>query len=106
MLNRIPYKTINLYKIDSSDILHLDSIYLINDPDDFSYHHFIKDSGYSNFYWQDGYGAFSVSPKGVNDVVRYIEIQEEHHTKDTFQDEFRGFLKLYEIEYDERYVWD
>jgi putative transposase len=62
--------------------------------------------GYSNFYWQDGYGAFSVSPKGVNDVVRYIEMQEEHHTKDTFQDEFRGFLKLYEIDYDERYVWD
>jgi hypothetical protein len=62
--------------------------------------------GYSNFYWQDGYGAFSVSPKGVNDVVRYIEMQEEHHTKDTFQDEFRGFLKLYEIDYDECYVWD
>jgi len=61
---------------------------------------------YSNFYWQDGYGAFSVSPTGVESVVKYINIQEEHHTKNTFQDEFRGFLKKYEVEYDERYVWD
>ena len=61
---------------------------------------------YSNFYWQDGYGAFSVSPKGVEVVVRYINNQEKHHTKNTFQDEFRGFLKKYEVEYDERYVWD
>jgi REP element-mobilizing transposase RayT len=61
---------------------------------------------YSNFYWQDGYGAFSVSPSGVERVVNYINDQEEHHISNTFQDEFRGFLKIYEVEYDERYVWD
>lgn len=63
-------------------------------------------SRYSNFYWQDGYGAFSVSPSGIKGLTNYINIQEEHHTKDTFQDEFRGLLKKYQVEYDERYVWD
>jgi REP element-mobilizing transposase RayT len=58
------------------------------------------------FHWQAGYGAFSVSQSNVEQVKRYIERQEEHHRKRTYQDEFRAFLKRYEIEYDERYVWD
>jgi REP element-mobilizing transposase RayT len=58
------------------------------------------------FRWQDGYGAFSVSQSGLADVKRYIETQEEHHRLKTFQDEFRQFLKRYEIDYDESHVWD
>jgi putative transposase len=61
---------------------------------------------YSNFYWQDGYGAFSVSASGVKKVVQYIENQVQHHRGKTFQDEFRGLLEKYEVPYDERYVWD
>ena len=58
------------------------------------------------FYWQNGYGAFSVSQSNLNQVIRYIERQEQHHRRVTFQDEYRAFLKKYKIEYDERYVWD
>ena len=58
------------------------------------------------FHWQNGYAAFSVSQSNLAEVVRYIETQEEHHRRKTFQDEYREFLKAYEIDYDERYVWD
>ena len=58
------------------------------------------------FHWQNGYGAFSVSQSHLDRVYRYIERQEEHHRRLTFQDEFRSLLKKYGIEYDERYVWD
>ena len=58
------------------------------------------------FHWQDGYGAFSVSQSHVEQVQRYILNQKAHHRKKTFKDEFRSFLKKYEIDYDERYVWD
>jgi putative transposase len=61
---------------------------------------------YSNFYWQDGYGIFSVNPKDTDKVVEYIKNQEEHHKQISFQDEFRAFLLKYGIEWDERYVWD
>jgi putative transposase len=61
---------------------------------------------YSKFRWQSGYGAFSVSQSHVSQVRAYIERQEQHHRRKTFQDEFRAFLKKYEIEYDDRYVWD
>lgn len=65
-----------------------------------------KDESLSNFYWQDGYGAFSVNPSETDKVIAYILHQHEHHRKITFQDEYRAFLKKYKIEYDERYVWD
>jgi putative transposase len=65
-----------------------------------------QDDSLQNFYWQDGYGAFSVNPKQVDTVADYIIRQHEHHSKQTFKDEFCGFLKAYKIEYDERYVWD
>ncbi len=61
---------------------------------------------YANFYWQDGYGIFSVSPRKVDVVERYIENQAEHHRKKDFKSEFVGFLTRYQMEYDERYVWD
>jgi putative transposase len=64
------------------------------------------DERYSNFYWQDGYGIFSVNPAEVDKVIEYIKNQKEHHQKVSFQNEYRAFLKEYDVEYDERYVWD
>jgi putative transposase len=61
---------------------------------------------YSNFYWQDGYGIFSVNPSEIGTVVNYITNQEANHKKLSYQDEFRAFLKKYKVDYDERYVWD
>lgn len=63
-------------------------------------------SGLSTFSWQRGYGAFSIGPKDLDAVLAYIDGQEEHHRTKTFQEEYRGFLKHYGIEFDERYVWD
>jgi len=65
-----------------------------------------KGASLSDFYWQDGYGAFSVSPSRVEALKDYIERQAEHHQHKTFQEEFREILKEYNVEYDERYVWD
>jgi REP element-mobilizing transposase RayT len=62
--------------------------------------------GLSNFYWQTGYGAFSVSPAHVEALTRYIANQEEHHRKESFKDEFRRLCAKYGVEIDERYVWD
>ena len=59
-----------------------------------------------NFYWQNGYGAFSVNPAEIAAVIAYISNQKTHHNAMTFQDEFRAFLKKYEVAYDELYVWD
>ena len=61
---------------------------------------------FHKFYWQEGYGAFSVSNSHVDAVVAYIKGQEEHHKKVSFQDEFRKICQLYKAELDERYAWD
>ncbi len=58
------------------------------------------------FYWQLGYGAFSVSPAHVASLIQYIDIQEEHHKQGSFQDEFRRLCKKYGVKIDERYVWE
>jgi REP element-mobilizing transposase RayT len=60
----------------------------------------------AGFYWQNGYGAFSVSESMVPAVKAYIANQESHHKRVSFQDEFRQFLIRHRIEFDERYVWD
>jgi len=65
-----------------------------------------KGKEFENFYWQDGYGAFSVNPSQVGAVIDYILRQHEHHQSKTFQDGYRSFLKKYKVDYDERYVWD
>ena len=65
-----------------------------------------KNDSLKKFYWQDGYGAFSVNPYEIEVVKSYIRSQHEHHQKRTFQDEYRMFLKKYDVEFDERYVWD
>jgi REP element-mobilizing transposase RayT len=64
-----------------------------------------KGKQYENFYWQDGYSIFSVNPSEIETVITYINNQEEHHKKRTFQEELLTFLKKYNVEYDERYLW-
>ncbi len=59
----------------------------------------------SNFAWQEGFGAFSYGKPQVDNVVKYIQNQETHHSKQTFRDEYISFLKLFGIEYDEKYVF-
>ena len=67
----------------------------------------IKEQGdFRNFYWQEGYGAFSIGQSQVPAVVQYIQNQKEHHAKQDYKTEFRDLLKKYQVEYDERYVWD
>ena len=65
-----------------------------------------KGAGYKDFYWQDGYGVFSVNPSETNVVTEYIRNQHIHHRKRTFKHEYRAFLEKYDVDYDERYVWD
>jgi REP element-mobilizing transposase RayT len=59
-----------------------------------------------DFAWQSGYGIFSIGFSQIESVREYIAGQEEHHRKVSFQEEFREFLRRYEIAFDERYVWD
>lgn len=65
-----------------------------------------KNGSLNPFFWQDGYGAFSISQSHVDDVKHYLEIQEEHHSKVDFKDEFRKICSIYGVEIDERYVWN
>lgn len=58
------------------------------------------------FHWQAGYAAFSVSQSNVDAVREYICNQAQHHARQSFQDELRVWLRRYEIDWDERYVWD
>ena len=68
----------------------------------------IKTKGreFDEFRWQDGYSAFSIGQSQVPSVRAYLAKQKSHHQQVSFEDEFREFLRKYEIEYDERYVWD
>lgn len=65
-----------------------------------------KDHKYKDFYWQNGYGAFSVSPSLENIVEKYIVNQIEHHRVRTFEEELKLFLKKSNIHYDENYLLD
>lgn len=65
-----------------------------------------KGEQYSGFAWQNGYGAFSIGQSQLSDLKRYIANQREHHRQASFQDEFRQLLAKYEVDCDERYVWD
>jgi len=69
---------------------------------------FVKtlDERYTKFYWQRGYGMFSVGPTDREAAERYVRTQEEHHRRISFQDEFRAMLRQYGIDFDEQYVWD
>ena len=65
-----------------------------------------KGKKYENFFWQDGYGAFSVSQKNIVATTKYIENQREHHKNENFKIEFLNILEKYQMEYDEKYLWD
>jgi REP element-mobilizing transposase RayT len=58
------------------------------------------------FGWQDGYAAFSVSESQVDPVRQYIQGQEAHHRRQSYQDELRALLARHGVEYEERYLWD
>ena len=60
----------------------------------------------THFHWQQGYGAFSVSQSSIPSVVRYIQHQDKHHARLSFQDEFRALLRRHGMAWDEKYVWD
>jgi REP element-mobilizing transposase RayT len=59
-----------------------------------------------NYAWQDGYGGFSYSKSQIQDVYSYIRDQEIHHKKKTFREEYLDLLKDFEIEYNEKYLFD
>jgi REP element-mobilizing transposase RayT len=65
-----------------------------------------QDGEFKKFYWQSGYGTFSVNPTEIARAQQYIENQHEHHKTASFQDEYRAFLNKYNVPFDERYVWD
>ena len=69
---------------------------------------FINRSGWirGTFRWQEGFGAFSYSRSQLNDVVRYVNEQKDRHSKRSFKDEYHTMLRKFEIEYDEKYVFD
>ena len=61
-------------------------------------------NGYFN--WQEGFGAFSYSHSQLDGVIRYIQNQEQHHQKTTFKDEYLTYLKRYEVDFDENYLFE
>jgi REP element-mobilizing transposase RayT len=65
-------------------------------------HKFIK----GKFSWQEGYGAFSYSHSQIKNVYQYIANQEEHHRKKTFKEEYLDFLRKFEIEYNEKFLFE
>ena len=69
---------------------------------------FINDNNWirQKFNWQEGYGAFSYSKSSVDNVIKYILNQEEHHKKKSFRDEYVDFLEKFEIEYDPKYLFE
>ena len=65
-----------------------------------------SDKSLGDFCWQSGYGMFSIGFSQIGGVKRYIAEQPQHHQTHSFQEEFRRLLERYQIEYEERYVWD
>ena len=66
----------------------------------------VLETRYRGFFWQRGYGAFSVSPSQLAAVREYVEKQEEHHRTHTFQEEYCELLCKHGIEFDEKYLWE
>lgn len=67
----------------------------------------VKEMGFCKaaFHWQEGFGAFSYSKSHVDDVIRYIQNQEQHHAKENFIEEYKKFLTSFEVEWDEKYIF-
>ncbi|MET3036979.1 IS200/IS605 family transposase [Chryseobacterium sp. NRRL B-14859] len=66
----------------------------------------MKGRKYENFFWQNGYGAFSVGEKDIHTVTNYIRNQRQHHHTQNFKNEFIEILEKHHMEYDEKYLWD
>jgi REP element-mobilizing transposase RayT len=66
----------------------------------------MKKKGFRSFYWQRGYGAFSIGQSQVPAVSKYIARQKEHHKTQSYEDELRELCRKYDVEFDERYCWD
>jgi putative transposase len=64
-----------------------------------------QEIGMGAFAWQEGYGAFAVSRSNIPAVAQYVENQEQHHRRRTFQEEYVELLQRHEIAYDEKYLW-
>lgn len=58
------------------------------------------------FYWQEGFGAFSYSRSQIDDVIKYIENQERHHSSKSFEIEYREFLNKFDVDFDDKYLFD
>jgi putative transposase len=69
---------------------------------------FINDKKWiaGRFNWQEGFGAFTYSRSQIDNVIKYILNQENHHKRKTFKEEYLGFLKKFEIEYNEKYLFE
>jgi putative transposase len=69
---------------------------------------FINDKRWlpGKFRWQEGYGAFSYSHSLVNEVIQYINSQEDHHRKDSFKDEYLKLLEKFDVKYDPEYLFE
>ena len=65
-----------------------------------------QDGGSSHFSWQAGYGIFSLGQSQLQSLLQYIDNQEEHHRRRSFQEELKELLEKYGVEYDETYLWD
>ena len=65
-----------------------------------------KGAKWKNFSWQSGYGAFSVKPNDVEQLIAYITNQHEHHQKQNFKDEYESFLNSYNMEFNEKFLWE
>ena len=65
-----------------------------------------QSAAFGGFHWQDGYGLFSVSPSHFDALRKYVMNQKKHHKKESFQEELIRILKKYDVEYDEKYLWD
>ncbi len=65
-----------------------------------------KGNYFTKFAWQNGYGVFSIGKSEINRMIKYIDIQKGHHLKTTFKEELINFLRKYNLEYDDRYLFD
>ncbi len=65
-----------------------------------------KGNPYRNFYWQDGYAAFSVRSDNMNRLIQYIRHQHEHHRTSGYMDELPALLMQNHLPFDEKYLWD
>ena len=90
------YKNLKITIPELVKIIKSESTKFIND----------KRLSFGKFAWQESYGAFSYAKSQKETVVHYIENQKEHHKKEKFRTEYLKFLKVFEIQYDERYLFE